>query len=47
MNVTRNFGIKSSSDRTEIYNISYNFFNRGHNMGCNANKKNMSSKKKP
>ena len=25
MNVTRNFGIKNSSDRTEICKISYNF----------------------
>ena len=25
LNVTRNFGIKNSSDRTEICNISYNF----------------------
>ena len=44
LNVTRNFGIKNSSDRTEICKIPY-FFNHGHNMGCNANKKNMGSKK--
>ena len=44
LNVTRNFGIKNSSDCTEICNIRI-LFNRGHNMGCNGKKKKMGSKK--
>ena len=43
LNVKRYFGIKNSWPHRNMQK-SY-IYNRGHNMGCNANKKKMGSKK--